>query len=160
MSSDQRDDQVPFRAGEFTRDGKSLSGSVSPEALERLKGILAGSDGFVEYSLQGGLRRDGKPLIVLQMRSALSVCCQRCLGSMRVELESERRLVFVSANALPAVEDEEEDTDYLPLEEPIDPMLLVEEELLLSLPMAPRHEEQDCPAGAKGASGPLPLPIH
>lgn len=135
-----------IKATEFARLEKELAGTCAPSSLERLAPMLGGEDGCVEYSLTGFVRRDEKPAIRLAVRARVTLQCQRCLEPLPVEVESTRDLVFVPSGRLSAFEDEEDDADYLPLEDAIDPLGVVEDEVLLVLPIAPRHAEGSCVA--------------
>ncbi|MFO1321544.1 MAG: DUF177 domain-containing protein [Burkholderiales bacterium] len=98
-------------------------------------------DGPVRYEISGHVRPDGKPAIHLHVETRVCVVCHRCTGGLMVPVMSTRELVFVDADQMPAIEDEDEQTDHMPAGEKIDPTALVEEELMLSLPMVPRHEQ-------------------
>ena len=67
--------------------------------------------------------------------------------------------VVVQAVDAAAFEDEEEDADYLPLEDAIDPLGVVEDEVLLVLPIAPRHPEGSC-AASTPVVGRAPDDLH
>jgi len=133
-----------FDAIRFARAGDELAGEVPATALERLRSMLADPEGTILYRLKGYSRKDGKPAIALEIQGEVSLSCQRCLEPVRHRLRSERSLVFVPASRLADFEDEEDDTDYLPVEDPVEPLALVDEEAVLSLPMSPRHQEGGC----------------
>ena len=69
---------------------------------------------------------------------------------MHVALEAERRIYFVEGEAAAAALDAETDDDVLALAPSLDVAELIEDELLLSLPLVPRHD--NCPE-------PLPRPF-
>lgn len=133
-----------FDAIRFALAGEELAGEVPAAGLERLASMLADPEGTILYRLKGCSRRDGKPAIALEIRGEVSLPCQRCLEPVRHHLQAERILVFVPASLLADFEDEEDDTDYLPSEESVEPLALVDEEAVLSLPMSPRHQEGGC----------------
>jgi len=148
-----------IKATEFAKLEKELVGTCPPASLERLAPLLGADDGCVEYSLKGFVRRDEKPSIRLEVRARVTLQCQRCLEALRVEVESRRDLVFVPSQRLTAFEDEEEDADYLPLEDALDPLVVVEDEVLLALPIAPRHAEGSCAASTPEV-GRAPEDLH
>ncbi len=45
---------------------------------------------------------------------------------------------------MPAPEDERDDEDFLPIQAEMSVLELMEDELLLALPIAPKHEEGEC----------------
>ena len=75
--------------------------------------------------------------------------CQRCLQGLDELLQVDRHFRFVRGEAEAARLDEESDDDVLELPPRLDLHELVEDELILALPLVPRHPR--CPV-------PLPLP--
>lgn len=82
----------------------------------------------------------------LTIRGEVALTCQRCLGGMQHSVQLERTL-YLARNetelerleALP-------DSDAILVGETLDLVGLVEDEVLLSLPLAPMHAEGECPA--------------
>jgi uncharacterized protein len=103
-----------------------------------------------------GLRKlvtGGEPEIRLQLKAhtALQMSCQRCLQPMTVELDVQPTLRFVRDEQQAEVLDEDsEDEDVLALTAALDLRQLTEDELILALPLVPRHER--CPH-------PLPMSV-
>jgi uncharacterized protein len=135
---------VTIDGAEFARREESLEGEAPLAALARLQDVLTDTDGVVSYRLAGKVRRDGKPCIEVTVAGAVRVACQRCLQPVQIDLEGSRKLVFVPGRTLGDFEDEEDDTDYLPSEDRVAPMELVVDEILLAMPIAPRHPENEC----------------
>ena len=85
----------------------------------------------------------------MALDGALPVTCQRCLGAFAFPVAQRTRLLVAKSEAeLAALDDSGEDEVVLGAS-PLDALELVEDELLLSLPHAPRHEEGQCPVPAK-----------
>jgi uncharacterized protein len=134
---------VSIDVPEFAHRAEAMAGETPVVALPRVRELLAKPEGDVRYECVGAVRRDGKPSIRLHVAASVWMVCQRCLAPVRVDIESDRELVFVPEAALGDVADEESDADYLPLGGRVSPMELVEDELLLSLPLAPKHADAD-----------------
>jgi uncharacterized protein len=69
--------------------------------------------------------------------------CQRCLKPVAVPLKVDRALRFVRGEDEAARLDAESDDDVLELTHAINVLELIEDELLLALPIVPRHDQ--CP---------------
>lgn len=99
----------------------------------------------------------GEPQLRLHLQAHGSVWreCQRCLQPVAIALVVDRPLRFVrgedAAAALDADNDEE---DVLDLKPRIDLVELIEDELLMALPIVPRHETcpQPLPVGSGDAA--------
>lgn len=80
----------------------------------------------------------------LEASTRLPLECQRCLGPVVTPLAIERRIQFVHGEDAAADLDAESDDDVLAVTRSLDLQTLIEDELLLALPLVPRHEV--CPA--------------
>jgi uncharacterized protein len=78
----------------------------------------------------------------LHLRAAgrIDLVCQRCLGPVPTELRAERSFAFVHGEEQAAALDAEIEDDVLALTRSLNLRELVEDELLLSMPLVPRHE--------------------
>jgi len=79
----------------------------------------------------------------LQARTTVRLVCQRCLQPYEQPLEVDRRLRFVRDEKLAQQLDEDSEDDVLVLPARLDLHALLEDELILALPLVPRHDE--CP---------------
>ena len=83
----------------------------------------------------------------LHARTVLPLTCQRCLGPVEVPVEVERPFRFVADENIAMAEDDSSEEDLLALSRSFDLVELVEDELLMDLPVAPRHDV--CPEPVK-----------
>ncbi|MDN3518468.1 YceD family protein [Aquisalimonas lutea] len=129
----------PVDPAVLARQGKRISTVVALASLERLLGLLADDRGEVEVELTFREDRGRRAVITGTVRAAVTVVCQRCLEPMVLELEPQ-------VNA--AILEREDEADDLPDE--LDPVVcssgelvlaeLVQDELILALPVIARHE--------------------
>jgi uncharacterized protein len=132
----------------FAAAGGELAGDVAGDALTRLaSATLAAADSpraDVRWRARGErqlLPGAGiQPSLDVEAETEVVLECQRCLQPMRLVLHPERRLFFVDGEDAAAALDAEVDDDVLALTSPLDLLALVEDELLLALPLVPRHE--------------------
>ena len=99
----------------------------------------------------------GEAEIWLQLRAhtALQLTCQRCLQPMTVQLDVQPSLRFVRGEAQAEAMDEESDEDILALTPSLDLLPLVEDELILALPLVPSHEVCPQPLPMSAGEGEL-----
>ncbi|HVY67167.1 MAG TPA: YceD family protein [Gammaproteobacteria bacterium] len=126
-----------------------LSGELRLSRLRRLVGMLYSDAGSVRASLRFSQRRDGWLAVDLDYAATVELVCQRCLEPFRRELAGRSKIVLADAVSLPATVPE----GYEPfeLEEGrLLPALLIEDELIVSIPLAPKHERlADCGSVAR-----------
>jgi len=132
---------------EFCGQDEALAGQVVVAQLSLLREAVAKADGSLSYEIVP-LRFGGKPAVRVSLRGRLWHTCQRCLGDFEAEMSAQRVLVFASPPR--DFEDEGENTDFLGADASFDVSALVQEEALLSLPMAPCHQKGQCRANVPG----------
>ncbi|MBI5720011.1 MAG: DUF177 domain-containing protein [Burkholderiales bacterium] len=147
----------------FCRDGAHLQGQRSPAELPRFaQSLLRTADGaaerpiewIAEGSLQAGTGGAPQCVVDLNIRATPMLECQRCLQPMTLPLQVERRFRFVEGEDEAARLDEELDDDVLALAPRFDLLALVEDELLLALPLVPRHDVcPELPAALRAPEG-------
>ena len=131
--------------------GRTLSGRLAVSGMDRLCQSLYSGKGDVDVSLHFDKDEVGQPNVSGRIETRLQMTCQRCMEVMELPVVAQVRLGLVrtqgQAEALP------ENYDPLLLsEEPISAADIVEDELILALPLVALHELKDCPA-ADSVSG-------
>jgi len=137
------------------RSGATLQGEWPQSGMARLAASLHGTGPDappVRWTATGSLRpvtgSEAEAWLHLCASTVVSLTCQRCLQPMDETLQIDRRLRFVRGEDEAARLDEMSEDDVLELPQRLDLLGLVEDELILALPLVPRHER--CPV-------PLPL---
>ncbi len=134
--------QIVIDSLSFAREGKSLQGELPVAGLKRLHDLLAEIAGVVAYRLSGRMSRQGKPQLLLEVVGEVPVVCQRCLGRFDYPLSIVSTLELIADEAGLTQDELEDDTrDYLVAQKEMDVAALVEDEIILALPPAPRHDD-------------------
>ena len=130
------------------RHGQVVHGHWALARMARLAEGLCGPPGasdLVTWSARGSLQpvagSEAQLWLDLHIRTRLLLQCQRCLQPMLQELALDRRLRFVRGEDEAARLDEDSEDDVLALPAQLDLSVLVEDELILALPLVPRHEQ-------------------
>jgi uncharacterized protein len=158
----------------FAKAGVSMQGQWPLTSLERLAESAAGDappgpGDEVAWEARGELRAvRGQPSQVWLHVSAsteLALQCQRCLQPVDQKLAIERSFLFVHGEDQAAALDTDSEDDVLALTRALDLRELLEDELLLALPLVPRHDQCPAPlvvpssAGAEQADEETPHPF-
>ena len=143
---------------EFARAGEVLDGSVPVGQLSRLADVLFDADGEMQFELKGGRDSRERFRLHLTVTRRIDLQCQRCLGKLAFPLSTRTNLLVLTEDA-GGDTGELEDLDGVPAGAAIDVWSLVEDEVLLALPLAPRHAEGDCSPAVKGAGEPVASPF-
>jgi uncharacterized protein len=144
----------------FAKEAAELEGEWPLLSLDRLADAAhpqarPNEHDTVRWHAVGEARpqRGAPPEIRLHLRGGadLSLVCQRCLGPLPTRLAAERDFVFAADETIAAELDADSEDDVLALTRSLDLRSLVEDELLLALPLVPRHEL--CPEPLPMAAG-------
>lgn len=133
-----------FDAFRLSSAGSVLEGQVDPAQLPRLAGEVGSDAGEVAWRVLGIRDEIGRPAIAVELSGHVRLECQRCLGPVDVPVEQRTELLLAHDEQELARLDGDSELEVVLANEPLDPRTLVEDELLLTLPYAPRHEGQ-CP---------------
>lgn len=138
-----------LRVEPLCKESGRLQGSWPLAALTRLaEGVVAAADGSVRWALEGSTKQPAGSAVQLWVhltaQAVVPLQCQRCLGPLAQHLHVDRSIRFVHGEDLAAKLDEETEDDVMSLPAALDVQDLVEDELILALPIVPRHEDA-CP---------------
>lgn len=145
----------------FAKDSAHLEGEWPAASLERLAESAAPeapAAGWpaVRWQLEGEVRQPRGALaqtwLRLQAKAQVALTCQRCLQPVTELIELDRWLRFVEDETQAAELDVDSNDDVLALPRHLDAQALIEDELLLALPLVPRHER--CPQPLAPAAEP------
>lgn len=147
----------------FIQDEAALQGQWPLASLSRLAeeahSDAPAGDQPVDWSAAGKQvpRRGGEPELWMHLRAhtRISLECQRCLKPVEAALDVERDFRFVADERLAAEVDADSEEDVLAISRSLNLQELVEDELILALPLVPRHEV--CPAPLQASTEPESL---
>jgi len=137
--------QLPEQADprRLCEQGKAYAGRVALRDLPRLTPLLTSLEGEAAFTLEFDRDEESRLRIRGEVTAILAVRCQRCMQEMQLPVVMNFCLSPVSgpveAEGLP------EEYDPLMLEDALlHPLDLIEDELILAIPPAPRHAEAEC----------------
>ena len=134
---------------EFASAGATQHGKWPISDLPRLRDVLANDVGEVAYDLSGVRDGRGRPALRVTVRGTLQLRCQRCLESMAFEVHTDETLVLAATLAEIHAEPADANApDRVVAGREMAVRELVEDELILAVPYAPRHAS--CTAALMG----------
>lgn len=148
-------DPVPRHLDVFeaARQQRVVVGRLAVASLGRLRSSLATAEGTIDFRYAGAVDARGRPAARLGFSGTVDLVCDRCNGPLAVALQGEARYFFVRG------EDElaripVDDTEEEPLlgSSQFDLFELIEDEVILALPISPRHGDCRPPAAAADVS--------
>lgn len=137
---------------QFARAGQELRGRCPVAAFARLQDVLISNAGEVDYEILGTKDDMGRPALQVRVSGELQLTCQRCLKALPYVLAVDATLVLARSEAeIEAQPVEPEGSDRILGSREMEVGTLLEDEALLAVPFAPRHEQ--CAGAGGGKSG-------
>ncbi len=137
------EDWSKLRDVDLLADGRvRLDFAIPLAEFPRIRPQLARTDGRVTGHVSFD-REQGLPIADVEVAGRAALICQRCLEPFELAVESEGRVALVADDAEAGRVPEELETILAPVHR-IALRDLVEEELLLALPIVPRHAAEEC----------------
>jgi len=129
---------------------RSFAGALPIAAMSRLCEMLADNEGAVQYELDFGRDEFGTAYLDVRVQAPLSLICQRSLEPFVLPLAVDSRLGLIRS--------EREEAALPPGCEPllvdetgqVDPAAVIEDELLLALPLVPVNPDSSLPPEVTG----------
>jgi uncharacterized protein len=126
----------------FATNGSEQEGHIATGELGRL--TEAGCQaGHLRYRLSGSLNERGKPSLRIVVAGEIKLTCQRCLGELNFAVLTDGELEL--SEDFKSIAEAEDDLDRVLADRAMSVAELVEDEVILALPMVPSHET--CAAG-------------
>lgn len=115
------------------------SGTEAPGSFRRLRDLVATPEGELRYEVSARLDSKRRKVVSCIIEGFVFLTCQSTMEVFRHPVSVKDRLVLVDDEAqLPPFQEEPEAEDYMVAEDPLDARELVEEAVILALPMIPR----------------------
>ncbi len=133
----------------FAQAGEPLVALTPLQNMERLAQEIHGPapDLVINWRASGELRprtgAEDEVWVHLEAKTSLPLTCQRCMGPVATPLEIDQWYRFVADEDIAMAEDDESEEDLLVMAPQFDLLAVVEDELLMALPLVPMHET--CP---------------
>ena len=93
--------------------------------------------------LRQGSAAEDEVWLRLESRASLPLTCQRCMGIVATVVEIDQWYRFVANEDIAMAEDDQSEEDLLVMAPHFDLLAVLEDELLMALPLVPMHET--CP---------------
>ncbi|MES2911704.1 MAG: DUF177 domain-containing protein [Pseudomonadota bacterium] len=141
----------------FAKEGEPLIAITPLGKFERLAAELREPepDSSVSWQadaeLRSGSGSEEDVWLHLQAKTTVTLTCQRCMAAMQAPLDVDQWYRFVATEEIAMAEDDESEEDLLVLEPQFDLTAVLEDELLMALPLVPMHER--CPVAPKLSAG-------
>jgi uncharacterized protein len=140
-----------FDAFEVARRGAMLSGTADVAKMPRIADRLAqggeatGDAARVAWRITGTGDAQGRPALEIELHGSVPLECQRCMQPFSWPVDQRTTLLLArDERELGALDADEETLEVILADAPQETLTLIEDEVLLALPFAPRCERPGC----------------
>ena len=141
-----RDKEAQRRLDAFrlAREHGVVEGTVDPHEMPRVADLLSGGAASIAWRIEGVTDDSGRPALRVEMKGTVALECQRCLADFDWPIDQDTEVLLAHDEPELAALDAGNSLEVVQVQGPIDPLTLVEDELVLALPFAPRHPDGAC----------------
>ena len=162
MSAPEPNTSAPIIIDALTlaREGAERKYVFRQRQFPRLTGLIVSDQPALDVSLQFNLGR-AAPVIRGQLQGAVELICQRCMKSMQYLLNEQFSLLIVEADAVSSGDPDEMQVAHAVTEMEewtgdatrIDVGELVEEQVIIALPLVAKHDDEETCAALLNGTG-------
>ncbi len=145
-----------FDAFGVARRGAVIEGRVDAARPPRVTDLVVpeAEASELQYRIAGSVEDAGRPALEVSLSGTVALACQRCLQTFAWPVEQRTLLLLArDERELARLDAEDHEHEVVLADAPLDPLTLVEDELLLTLPYVPRCPESHCRAAHEKGSG-------
>ena len=132
---------------QLARQGERVVGVLSAERLGRLRAVavpLGAFDVRLRFDEVDGPGAPAAVLVSMQVSGRVRTVCQRCLEPLELPVEIDGAVMVALSDAVAVAAGGDTEALVLGPEEMLELDDLVQDEVMLALPFAPRHDPGDC----------------
>lgn len=132
----------PFR---LAQNGLTLEGQLPLSDMPRLTELLQSDEGMVNVLMAFDIDDIGTPFLRGEFKTSVSLICERCMEPMVLDMNVNCLLAIVISERKIEGLAEQYEPWLIDNNDPVVLSTVVEDELILSLPLVPRHDEACLP---------------
>ncbi len=134
----------------YAKARRELAGTVAFAQMPRLAEMLSATEGLAQVQMSFLFDEEHRTVVKVCVQATLPLICQRCMQTVQYPVDVTAALCPVNDEAEAALLPEHYEPVVL-TDEQCSPLNMVEEELLLSIPLVPVHHDKDCALGQNQA---------
>lgn len=145
---------------EFAKKQEKIAHVIDVDSCERLFDLLENNSTLtksIRYTLIGSASTFHLPSLDLRIEATLPVLCQRCLQPMQLDLSLAYE--YVVAEFEPEAFEGDDDIDWVEASREMNINTLVEDELLMAIPLGPLHSHACKPPIQEDVQKPNPFAV-
>ncbi len=130
---------------DFSRKSREIRDIIRLSDFKRLQDLCLNLEDSVAFVLRGFENKHREPCLELFIEGKLDLICQRCSEKLEHTIFLKSGFLIKEETQLTDFQvDDHADYDLIECSAKMDVLSLIEDEIILSLPVAPKHENVKC----------------
>jgi len=130
---------------DFSRKSREIRDIIRLSDFKRLQDLCLNLEDSVAFVLRGFENKHKEPCVELFIEGKLDLICQRCSEKLEHTIFLKSGFLIKEETQLTDFQvDDHADYDLIEGSAKMDVLSLIEDEIILSLPVAPKHENDKC----------------
>ncbi len=130
---------------DFSRKSREIRDIIRLSDFKRLQDLCLNLEDSVAFVLRGFENKHKEPCLELFIEGKLDLICQRCSEKLEHTIFLKSGFLIKEETQLTDFQvDDHADYDLIEGSAKMDVLSLIEDEIILSLPVAPKHESDKC----------------
>ena len=130
---------------DFSRKSREIRDIIRLSDFKRLQDLCLNLEDSVAFVLRGFENKHKEPCLELFIEGKLDLICQRCSEKLEHTIFLKSGFLIKEETQLTDFQvDDHADYDLIEGSAKMDVLSLIEDEIILSLPVAPKHENDKC----------------
>ena len=130
---------------DFSRKSREIRDIIRLSDFKRLQDLCLNLEDSIAFVLRGFENKHREPCLELLIEGKLDLICQRCSEKLEHKIFLKSGFLIKEETQLTDFQiDDHADYDLIEGSVKMDVLSLIEDEIILSLPVAPKHEDDKC----------------
>lgn len=129
---------------DFIQNAGIRHGKIPVIDLVRLHDLLFDKEGVLIYQISGRFDKNAKLGLQLEVKGKIHLNCQRCLEKLVHKIDLKTFLLLAKNEVELQQADEDDTVDAILAAPDLDVINLIEDEIILGLPISSRHADGEC----------------
>jgi uncharacterized protein len=130
---------------DFSRKSREIRDIIRLSDFKRLQDLCLNLEDSIAFVLRGFENKHREPCLELHIEGKLDLICQRCSEKLEHKIFLKSGFLIKEETQLTDFQiDDHADYDLIEGSVKMDVLSLIEDEIILSLPVAPKHEDDKC----------------
>ena len=126
---------------DFAKNRQTIHSTINVATLERACDLFDELNGNIEFTLRGEINPKNRAVLIIRICGKISTSCQNCLNIVEIPIDTTMEIqLFGNEDELAVALTDNDTCDGIVTNEHFNVLDFIEDEIIMILPIAPKHE--------------------